>query len=169
MGFRLDSRQEELLDYWRTRRDGAFAPSRRCIDPADLRRLLPWIALLDVVEDSPPRFRYRLVGTALDQSFGTGVTGLLLSDAWTPPLANGWQAWLRRLCRERAPVLCRASFHVDQDYVQLGSLFLPLSSDGRTIDRILGCVAWTATLARFPALVDLQPALAGWEGSSLTV
>ena len=50
-----------LLAYWRQKKGDRRAPTRADIDPAEIKRLLPYVGLVDV-ERSPLRFRYRLVG-----------------------------------------------------------------------------------------------------------
>src|ERR1044072_4742557 len=51
--------------YWDSKRRGRRMPARADLDPTEMPRLLPHLALLDI-ERSPLRFRYRLVGSHID-------------------------------------------------------------------------------------------------------
>ena len=51
-----------MRQYWEEKRRGRLMPSRADIDPLELRRYLPGIILIDVVDDAR-RYVYRLVGT----------------------------------------------------------------------------------------------------------
>jgi hypothetical protein len=70
-----------VYDYWRTKRGNRLMPSRKEIDPADLKPCLPSIILLDVVPDAR-RFVYRLVGTKEVAERGYDPTGRPVSEAF---------------------------------------------------------------------------------------
>ena len=57
----------EIHDYWQRLRSGRPVADRAQIDPVDIKRVLPHLLLLDGGGE-PPRFRYRLVGTAIRES-----------------------------------------------------------------------------------------------------
>lgn len=57
-----------LFDYWDKIRGDFPMPSRADFDPVDIPRLLPFIGLTDIVLPGP-RFRYRVVGTAMSARF----------------------------------------------------------------------------------------------------
>ena len=70
----------EFLAYWHGKCPQGGFPSRADISPAEILKLLPYIFMLDVLEDEGGLdFRFRLVGTAIVQSEGEH-TGKLLSD-----------------------------------------------------------------------------------------
>lgn len=130
-----------LYAYWRSRRPerAGLLPSRAAIDPADIPPLLPNIFLLEVIE-GPLRFRYRLVGTKLIYAGDREMTGMLMEDAHpnlfiAPPYAD-YPACVRehRISRRLgAPV-----FDWDREHVRIERLLLPLATDGRRVDMILG-------------------------------
>src|SRR5579872_2333958 len=68
-----------LHAYWLLKKGAAIAPPRTAIDPAEILPLLPNVALLDVI-GHPPRFRFRLFGTALAAAYGQDVTGQFLDQ-----------------------------------------------------------------------------------------
>jgi hypothetical protein len=114
-------------------------PDRRAIDPIAIRAVLPNLFLLDA---SPPplRLRYRLVGTKLVQAGGRELTGRLMEDAHpnlllAEPYAD-YPACAReaRIGWRRGPTV----FDWDRQHVQIERILLPLATDGRTVDVILG-------------------------------
>src|SRR5687767_2396106 len=48
----------DLLQYWSRARNGREFPARRDLDPADMRPLLGYIALFDVIHEPELRFRF---------------------------------------------------------------------------------------------------------------
>lgn len=71
--------QQQLYDYWCSKRQSSLLPDRQQISPAEMSRLLPNISLIDV-EIAPFRFRFRLAGTRLREIYDREVTGLDLAD-----------------------------------------------------------------------------------------
>lgn len=63
--------------YWDGLRRGRRCPSRADIDPVDIPALLPHIGLIDV-EDDATHFRFRLLGTRINEMFGANLTGMYL-------------------------------------------------------------------------------------------
>eukprot|EP00657_Telonema_sp_P-1_P008436 TRINITY_DN29609_c0_g1_i2.p1 TRINITY_DN29609_c0_g1~~TRINITY_DN29609_c0_g1_i2.p1 ORF type:complete len:124 (-),score=32.38 TRINITY_DN29609_c0_g1_i2:20-391(-) len=63
-----------LESYWQSKCVAGALPSRQDIDPAEIRRLLAHIALIDVIQDGGG-FRYRLVGTRVVQQLAYDPTG----------------------------------------------------------------------------------------------
>ena len=76
-----------VLDYWQEKCAGRLMPARADIDPGDLRRFLPHITLVDVVDD-PRRFVYRLVGTSEVELRGFDPTGKSVADAYFAPVCT---------------------------------------------------------------------------------
>ena len=70
----------EFLAYWHEKCPEDGFPSRADISPTDMVRLLPYIFMLDVLEqEGELDFRFRLVGTAIMRVEGEH-TGKLLSE-----------------------------------------------------------------------------------------
>lgn len=114
-------------------------PSRAQIDPISIPTLLANIFLLDVLE-SPLRFRYRLVGSKLVAAGGRELTGMLMEDAhpnlFVAQSYPDYPACVRahRIGRRLgSPV-----FDWDRRHVRIERLLLPLATDGRNVDMILG-------------------------------
>jgi hypothetical protein len=112
-------------------------PSRRDIDPLDLKELLGWLLLIDV-ECSPLRFRFRLIGTEIVGIRGMDLTGRYFDEGVFPAQdivlrfntrvatepCIGFQCALDTMREARAGCISRLS--------------LPLSADGRQVNMIIG-------------------------------
>lgn len=95
--------QQELFDYWRSKSvDGGY-PSRSDIQPAELRRILPSLSLLDVIDGEPARLRVRLAGTRLRDYFGVEITGHFLDEFDLGDQADYWEAAYREVIRVGRP------------------------------------------------------------------
>ena len=132
---------EELFAYWASRRRRrGHLPARRHIHPADMKRHLPAINLIDVIRDGEGRvdYRVRLAGTGLYGVYGQEITGKTLDQAYGAS-APYWRAELDKVVAGRKP---GAGVH-SLSWRGLGHLSvvwlrLPLASNGREVDMILG-------------------------------
>ncbi|TDQ83828.1 PAS domain-containing protein [Dongia mobilis] len=125
-----------VLRYWEEKRGDRAMPARGDIDPAEIRRYLPHITLVDVVDD-PRRYVYRLVGTQEVELRGYDPTGRAVGDAYFASSAEAALANYDEVCRIRAPLYVADPFQVVDRYVGEEDLFLPLSSDGERVTMIL--------------------------------
>lgn len=113
-------------------------PARRDIDPLDIPRpLLPGICLVDVVADER-RYVYRLVGTADVEVRGCDPTGKSVIDGFFGPSIENVLASYDRVVATRAPFLDSTHFWAPTgSYVTEETLFLPLSDDGESVNKVL--------------------------------
>lgn len=134
----VEPRLRRLYDYWRERWRGEAPPARADIDPAELKPLLPNLALVDV-EEEPRRFRFRLVGTDIVQRYGEEITGRRLDEVGLGCELAAIAEQYDETVREQAPTYCRHELpRPGGKRVKYERLLLPLSSDGRRIDMLLG-------------------------------
>jgi len=126
----------KVLAYWEGKRRGRAMPSRSDIDPAELVGLLPNIMLVDVVDDER-RFVYRLVGTGEVQLRGRDPTGKSVRDGYFAATPEAAEHRYETVCKTRAPYYDEDSFQVLDRYVSEANLFLPLSDDDKTVNKIL--------------------------------
>ncbi len=162
----------DTVAYWRSLHRRGKLPSRADIDPAQIRTLLPCLALLDAQapDGQAPTGapRYRLAGTGVVELFGQEPTGRpvaaiegplrdFLLDSWKELCADeGRAAGRKKMATESEGRL--ATFRDDDD--QLGSLyryegaFLPLSGQSKGGARVLLCL-----LRRFISDATTSPAL----------
>lgn len=133
-----DPSLRRLFDYWQGKRRGRFAPSRGDIDPAQLTFILPFLYLVDVV-GSPPRFRYRLAGTGIVTEYGGEITGKFADEIDLDEKQAAIIAEYARVVRDGKPASSRWSYTKHDDrHLTYEHLILPLSSDGRSVDMLLG-------------------------------
>jgi hypothetical protein len=126
-----------LYDYWRAKRGNRLMPSRKEIDPADLKPYLPSIILLDVVPDAR-RFVYRLVGTKEVSERGYDPTGRPVSEAFFAKTAEETLNLYGYIVRERAPFCFRDPYEAPDGQIEHEDIiYLPLSSNGTDVDMIL--------------------------------
>lgn len=129
-----------LLRYWESKRQGGALPSRADIDPIDLRGLLPHLLLFEVVrEEETLRFRYRVAGTAFATLVGRDVTGLCLDELGPPDRVAPVQNALAAIARTGRPCYLAGRLTLpNEQFLMAKRLGVPLASDGRNVDMILG-------------------------------
>ena len=133
---------EELFAYWASRRRRrGHLPARRHIHPADMKRHLPAINLIDVIRDEQGQvqdYRVRLAGTGLYGVYGQEITGKTLEQAYGAS-APYWRAELDKVVNGRKP---GAGVHSlgwrGLGHLSVVWLRLPLAANGREVDMILG-------------------------------
>jgi hypothetical protein len=129
---------EELFAYWASLKQGARLPGRRCLDPGDIKRHLPTVSLIDVL-DGGADFRMRLAGTGLYNVYGREITGRRLAEVYNSAATDYWRQELGKVVSEGRPAVgahnlgWRGASHLSILWLRL-----PLASDGRRVDMILG-------------------------------
>jgi hypothetical protein len=129
-------RIRDLHRYWLSKcRDGAL-PRRGAIDPAEMRVLLPHVILAEVAT-TPFEIRYRLVGTAIAKVHKDDFTGR--SHATVASLAGaGLEDSYLRAVERAVPVFGHSGLDAgDQTWIGFEYAILPLSEDGRIVDKCL--------------------------------
>ena len=129
---------EEIFAYWASRREGARLPARQSIHPSHFKRHLPTISLIDVRHD-PRDYVLRLAGTGLYNVYGREITGRTLGEVYNSAAADYWREELDQVVDERRP---RVGHHSmawrGASHMTLLWLRLPLATNGRDVDTILG-------------------------------
>ncbi len=129
---------EEMYSYWAGLRRGARLPGRGDVDPAALKRLLPTVSLIDIRRE-PLDFRVRLAGTGLYSVYGREITGRGLADVYNAAAADYWHKELTAVVEERrAGVGVHSLSWRGASHLSILWLRLPLASNGRDVDMILG-------------------------------
>jgi hypothetical protein len=82
--------QREVLDYWTSLKRGEALPRRGDFRPGAIVRRLPQVSLVDV--DDARRFRFRLAGTGLRDTFGEELTGRRLDEISFGQQLAHWQS-----------------------------------------------------------------------------
>ncbi len=126
-----------LYAYWKSKCQGDRLPPRAAFDPADVRDLLAYVCLVDVVPDAR-RYVYRLVGTYDVRVRGHDPTGKSVAEGFLGPSLDNVLGCYDTVVRTHRP-------HLDDEkyvtpggrYVDDETRFLPFAEDGVTVNKIL--------------------------------
>lgn len=132
-------RIRSLHDYWESKRPPNGLPRRRDIDPVEIGPLLNYIYMLSVERD-PPRFRYRLVGSAVADVSRANVTGRYMDEVY-PDIREKATYADYLVCSEQAVARYYrgpAMFDPDFSFLTTERLLLPVTEDSGSVDHILG-------------------------------
>ena len=140
-------RLRRFYEYWLSKCGPGKLPGRRDIDPVDIPELLPWMILIDpVLTPDGPRFRVRLVGTAIVTRAGRDTTGQWFEDLFLPQDAARFSATYREIMRTGRPHHAHTGYALDtalgQGRLRYERLLCPLAADGVTVDMLAGVVAF---------------------------
>lgn len=143
-----------VFEYWRSKLKERPIPARADIVPGELREFLPFLFIADVQKDAAigAEITLRLVGTHIERTFGIDLTGLPvggLNKHW-PDFVVGRD--LFDVVNQPAVIVATHEFcgpDIKEKFALNNSnranlcyqrLVLPLSSDGKNVDRILGAL-----------------------------
>ena len=129
---------KDLHAYWLARKGDRSAPPRSAIRPEDFVRMLPHIALIDVIGDGP-QYRFRVFGTGLVEAYGQELTGKFDHEVDLNSVGPEIIGQLTAVVVECQPNVVRIRFTKDGDgrYLQYERLALPLADDGTDVNMIL--------------------------------
>jgi len=132
------ARLRSALDYWRAKRREGRLPSRADLDPLELKPLLPFLYLIDVLGE-PRRFRYRLIGTQVVRWSGDDGTGRFADDEFCGSGRFELIELYERTARSAMPVVTPwQSAVLGGSMMRFARLLLPLAADGRSVDMLMG-------------------------------
>ena len=132
-------RFKQLDRYLRDKAPNGLLPSRKHIDPIDLKSLLPFVNLMDVVRETERlRFRFRLVGTAQADALGADFTGRFVDEVFK-------ERDVKPTVRAMLSVVSHGRPHYAEGFVPLPErahiryqrTVFPLASDGATVDMLI--------------------------------
>lgn len=140
-----DPRIKAAFDYWRSRHgeDGAL-PGRKSIDPVEMRSFLPDICLYEV-QQTPIRFRYRVIGTQIASRMDHDYTGRWLDEVHPRFVGSPAYDEFVRVARREIPFAYYRGiplFHTVRDYRIMERILVPLAQDGVTVDMMLAAVVF---------------------------
>ncbi|WP_051231220.1 PAS domain-containing protein [Kaistia adipata] len=152
MDSQLDPSIAALYAYWTRQRGSAPAPLRSAIAPADIVPLLGDVFILDAAQRAAMPFR--LAGTRLCASFGRELRDEDFLALWArADIARAAEALLAVTAEAAAIALRVAAINGRGQAVGAEMILLPMSQDGRAIDRVLGLLA----PAGHPTWLGLHP------------
>jgi hypothetical protein len=136
------------LAYWAQKRGSGSMPRKRDIDPVELPpKLLPNIQIIEVI-DRGARFRYRLVGTASVDAFGSDYTGRYPDEMFSDDRLNFIQSIYRRVYETKTPLFSLNRYHTTKNIDLFAyRVYMPLSEDGIEVGNILGILRYQSGVA----------------------
>lgn len=134
----------QIVAYWHARCRGGRLPARADINPCELKPLLPNMFLIGCPSRDDADWVYRLIGTEIVEREGFDKTGKPVRDYYTGAAWPALRAEYLKCIEERRPVyLTDTAYHrLMRDSFDFERIFLPLASDGRTVDMIVGVVSF---------------------------
>lgn len=133
-----DNKLAQALAYWESKRRNGLLPSRREIDIVDLRPLIGFMHLVDVVDAAAGQFKFRLHGTRvrIGQSFSENIVERFSSKTMRDATIEDYQS----VCFTGVPCYQQIVALVDFIQYSYSRLILPMASDGRTVDALMICI-----------------------------
>lgn len=132
-------------DYWDGLRHGRFAPAWGEFKLIDLPpAVIPDMRVVDVVDDGRD-FAYRFWGTGLSTVRKLDRTGMCLSEIDAQRRASAMDEY-RKVLETRACIayVCNVRPGEDRPSLHAPAIRMPLSSDGKTVDKIVSLTDFTA-------------------------
>ena len=128
-----------LEAYWRSKMRGDVLPTRRDIDPWEMRTFLSHVFVIDVTRN-PLRFWFRSVGGHVSDGYGENMTGKYIDEIDLDDMQKEIIADYKTAATDARPVYARCEYvkGTDQRHLRYERLLLPLSSDGQIVDMLLG-------------------------------
>jgi len=128
---------QTMYDYWLAKRGSRIMPARADLEPAEIKKLLPMMVLVDVTADAR-RFVYRLVGTQEVAERGADPTGKSVAEAFFGGSLEETLSCYDYVVRNRTPFCYRDPYAAPDGQIQNDDIvYLPLSEDGATVNMIL--------------------------------
>lgn len=143
-----DPRLIRFYEYWQSKTKQGRLPARADFDPIEIPDLLPWIYLIDVVNEvGRRRMRCRLVGTSIVQRTGRDMTGRYFDDGmFTPATLEAVTAAFNEVIDSGTPAVfvSRPDIRLtDQlEHAPYKRVLCPLATDGKTVDLLAGLMAF---------------------------
>lgn len=128
---------QRLYEYWSRQRGDRNWPSRADLDPVEMRFILGNVILVEVLPETPPRYRIRLHGTTLTQRVGYDLTGKMLDDMPVPEFRELSRRSFNKVVRTGEPLHVVADRMVDGRIQHYESVLMPLSNSGTAVDMLL--------------------------------
>jgi hypothetical protein len=124
------------VGYWSRIRNGRATPDQADIDPKALKRLLPFVFLLDARGGN---FTYRLAGTTLCERYGSELRGRDYFLHWDPESSARLSELLRQSLRARLPLCLTSIGAVDHCHmIEIETVLMPITFGADHPERFLG-------------------------------
>jgi len=139
LGAARDARLRRLHDYWLGKRDGRALPTRADIDPVELRLLLAYVFLVDVIAGRPRDYRFRLAGTHIRDFAGMEVTGKRIPEVFPPAFGDEVRQHWDAAIACAAPLHCQGRLWTeDAAHLPWEGIVMPLGGPGGGVAMLFG-------------------------------
>ena len=126
-----------LYHYWNSKRGNRLMPRRADIDPLDFPSYLPGVVMVDVGYE-PLTLTYRLVGTREAGARGRDPTGESVFESWDGRSQEDVIENYQQVIARKSPLYdADRTQDPQREWLEAGTVFLPLSDDGETVNKIL--------------------------------
>lgn len=129
-----------LADYWNEKRLGCgYLPGRSFVDPVNFARLrvIGRVHVIDVSDDDPMNFRFKLHGTTITEFRGHDFTGSRLGELANPMHGRGLATDYFTVKMTGLPRYQRIEASYDYSRRDYYRLILPISTTGRKVDTLV--------------------------------
>ncbi|MFC7050139.1 PAS domain-containing protein [Emcibacter nanhaiensis] len=131
---------KELFLYWCKIRGARSIPRRKDFRPIDVPHLLPYIAMVNVEQDTK-KYQIRLVGTETAEVTGKSIIGQYLDDI--PGMSKSVDRfdWV---VKEKLPYLYHGRLSwSEKDFLEYDALGLPFSNDNFAVNIIMAGLVYS--------------------------
>lgn len=137
----LDPRLSGLIGYWAGKRQGRRFPARADFDPLELKPLLGFLLMVDVLRgpEDDLRFRYRLFGSEFVFYHGADMTGRYLDEIANAGFRNELLDYYCSVVNQGEVRTLSYDYLVGDRRHRFQAVLLPLSADGQAVNIVLGC------------------------------
>lgn len=133
---------QTLLNYWTSKRGDRLFPSRKEINPMDLKEVLPNIFVFELVmqEGHLVDVKAVLLGTAVVDLYGES-TGDSVNSAQDIEVGPRVLSMCQKCIEAQGPMANQVNVLTPgRPHISVSSIYCPLSSNGTDIDKIIGQV-----------------------------
>jgi hypothetical protein len=124
------------VGYWSLIRRGRPAPDQADVDPKALKRLLPFVFLLDARHSS---FVYRLAGTTLCERYGGELRGRDFLAQWDCESRTLLPSLMKEALADSTPLwLSSVGTTEDRKMIEIETVLMPMTFSADTPERFLG-------------------------------
>jgi hypothetical protein len=126
-----------LFDYWNAIRAGRPAPRRAEIEPGDIRRVLPYVFILE--RKDRDTYRFRLAGTGLCSTYGMEFRGHNMLSMWSDDCVENLKQALDDVATNATvSVVEYTAATNDGREATFEMILLPLAHEDGSMTRVLG-------------------------------
>jgi hypothetical protein len=120
-------------------------PHPKDIDPVEIPALLPYLAVVEVLNETPPDYVYRIEGELVQKAIGFRRMGRRFSE-FKAAYGDVYERATTRfevVCKAKAPHAQTSILTgLGQEFYTIEVASLPLSRDGDRVDRIFHCIGF---------------------------